>query len=93
MSNSAILWTVDHQAPISMGFSRQEYYGGLPFSSPGDLPNPGIKSRSLALQVDSLLSEPPRKSMFYLLILHKICAASFTTNIMHLLIILNHESS
>ena len=91
MSNSAILWTVDHQAPISMGFSRQEYYGGLPFSSPGDLPNPGIKSRSLSLQADSLLSEPPGK--FYLLILHKICAASFTTNIMHLLIILNHESS
>ena len=91
MSNSAILWTVDHQAPISMGFSRQEYYGGLPFSSPGDLPNPGIKSRSLSLQADSLLSEPLGK--FYLLILHKICAASFTTNIMHLLIILNHESS
>ena len=36
-------WTVDHQAPLSMGFPRQEYWSGLPFTSPGDLPNPGIK--------------------------------------------------
>ena len=45
-------WTVAHQAPLSMGFSRQEYWIGLPFPSPGDLPDTGIKSESSALQVD-----------------------------------------
>ena len=54
-------WTVAHQAPPSMGFSGQEYWSGLPFPSPGDLPNPGIKPRSPALQVDVLTSEPPGK--------------------------------
>ena len=54
-------WTVACQAPPSMGFSRQEYWSGLPFPSPGDLPNPGIKPRSPALQADSLPSEPPGK--------------------------------
>ena len=54
-------WTAAHQAPLSMEFSRQEYWRGLPFPSPGDLPNLGIKARSPALQVDSLLSEPPGK--------------------------------
>ena len=51
------LWTVTHQAPLSMGFSRQEYWSGLPCSPPGDLPNPGIKPASPTLlhqQVDSL---------------------------------------
>ena len=42
-------WTVAHQAPLSMGFSRQEYWSGLPFPPPGDLPNPGIKPMSLRL--------------------------------------------
>ena len=42
-------WTVDHQAPPSMGFSRQEYWNGLPFLSPGDLPNPGIEPGSPVL--------------------------------------------
>ena len=46
------------QVPLSMGFSRQEYWSGLPFRSPGDLPNPGTELRSPALQADSLLSEP-----------------------------------
>ena len=55
-------WTVAQQAPLSMGFPRQEYWRGLPFPSPGDLPNPGIKPRSPALQADSLLSEPLGKS-------------------------------
>ena len=50
MSNSATPWTVAHQAPPSMEFSRQEYWSGLPFPSPGDLPNPGIEPRSPALQ-------------------------------------------
>ena len=53
--------TVALQAPPSMGFSRQEYWSGLPFPSPGDLPNPGIKPRSPALQADTLTSEPPGK--------------------------------
>ena len=46
-------WSVAHQAPLSMEFSRQEYQSGLPFPSPGDLPNPGIEPRSPALQTDS----------------------------------------
>ena len=51
------------QAPLSIGFSRQDYWSGLPFSSPGDLPNPGIKPGFLALQVDSLPPEPPGKPL------------------------------
>ena len=54
-------WTVTCQAPLSIGFSRQEYWSGLPFPSPGDLPDPGIEPRSPALQADSLPSEPPGK--------------------------------
>ena len=54
-------WTLVHQAPQSMQFSRQEYWTGFPFLSPGDLPNPGIKPGSPALQADALLSEPPGK--------------------------------
>ena len=51
-------WTVAYQALLSVGFSRQEYWRGLLFPSPGNLPNPGIKPRSPALQADSFLSEP-----------------------------------
>ena len=54
-------WTVAYQAPPSMGFSRQEYWSGLPFPSPGDLPDPGIEPGSLTLQADALTSEPPGK--------------------------------
>ena len=50
-------WTVAYQASPSMGFSRQEYWSGLPFPSPEDLPDPGIEPGSPALQADSLLSE------------------------------------
>ena len=57
----AIPWTIAHQAPPSTGFSRQKYWSGLPFPSPGDLPNPGTESRSLTLQADALTSEPPGK--------------------------------
>ena len=57
VSNSATPWTVGHQAPLSMGFSRQEYWSGLPGPPPGDLPNPGIKPESPTLQVDSLPAE------------------------------------
>ena len=52
-----------HQAPPSMGFFRQEYWSGLPFPSSGNLPDPGIKPRSPALQTDALPSEPPGKSI------------------------------
>ena len=57
----ATLWTVAHQAPPSMEFSRQEYWSGLPFPSPGYFLDPGIKPRSPALQADALPSEPPGK--------------------------------
>ena len=55
---------VDYQASQSMGFSRQEYWSGLPFPSPGDLPNPGIEAGSPTLQADALPSEPPGKLQF-----------------------------
>ena len=54
-------WTAARQTPLPMGFPRQEYWGGLPFPSPGDLPNPGIKPASPALQADSLPTELPGK--------------------------------
>ena len=54
-------WTVAYQAPPSMRFSRQEYWSGLPFPSPGNLPDPGIKPGSPALEADALTSEPPEK--------------------------------
>ena len=55
-------WTIAYQAPPSMEFFRQEYWSGLPFPSPGDLPIPVIKPRSPTLQADALPSEPPEKS-------------------------------
>ena len=58
------LWTIDHHAPLSMGFSRQEYWRGLPCPPPGDLPDPGIKSMSLTFlhwQTGSLPLAPPGK--------------------------------
>ena len=54
-------WTVAHQAPLSMGFPRKEYWSGLPFPSQWDRPNPGIKPKSPTLQADSLPSEVPGK--------------------------------
>ena len=51
-------WVVAYQTPPSMGFSRQEYWSGLPFPSPGDLPDPGIEPRSPELEADALTSEP-----------------------------------
>ena len=56
----AILWTMTHQAPQSMGFSRQAYWSGLPCLPPGNLPDPGIQLAFLELQVDS---EPPGKPL------------------------------
>ena len=63
-------WTVAYQVPPSMGFSRQEYWSGLPFPFPGDLPDPGIKPRSPALQADALPSEPPGKPSVFFYILY-----------------------
>ena len=60
----ATSWTETRQVPLSIGFSRQEYWSGLPFPFPGDLPDPGIKPGSPALQADSLLTELPGKPQF-----------------------------
>ena len=59
-------WTVAFQAPLSMGFSRQEYRSGLPFPSLGDLPDPGTEPGSPAFQADALTSEPPGKPVIVL---------------------------
>ena len=64
MSDSSTTpWTIAHQAPLPMGFPRQEYWSGLPFPSLGGLSNPRIKPQYPALQADSLPSEPPGKSV------------------------------
>ena len=60
----ATSWTVAHHASLSMGYSRQEYWSGLPFPSPGYLPNTGIEPVSCTLQADSLLSELPGKPLY-----------------------------
>ena len=68
VSDSVTPWTVAYQAyqaPPSMEFPRQEYWSGVPFPSPEDLPNPGIEPRSPALQADALLSEPPGKPFLF----------------------------
>ena len=81
-SNSASLWTAAHQAPLSMGFSRQEYWSGLPFPPPRDLPNLRIKPESplsLSLQVDSLPAET----------LGKLVLCSRTLLFIHLIYIYN----
>ena len=62
MSDSVIPWTVAHQAPLSRGFPRQEYWSGLPFPSLGDLPKPGIKLESPALAGGFFTTESPEKS-------------------------------
>ena len=54
-------WTVAHQAPLSMGFSRQEDWSGLPFPPPGDLPDPGVEPVSPTLAGGFFSTEPPRK--------------------------------
>ena len=65
MSNSfATPWTVAHQAPLSVGFPRQEYWSGVPFPSPMDLPNPGIEFESAALACGFFTIEPPREAIY-----------------------------
>ena len=73
VSNSCDSVDVAHQAPLSMEFPRREYWSGLPFSSPGDLPDPGIEPRSPALQADSLLTEPTRKALNSAQFWHYLC--------------------
>ena len=77
VSDSAALWTVAHQPILSMEFSRQEYWSGLPFPSSGDLPNWGIEPRCPALQADSLPSEPLGKFSTSVEYLYVICKVSF----------------
>ena len=64
-------WTVTHQAPLTMGFSRQGYWSGLPFPPPADLPDPGSEPGSPALQADTLLSEPPGYILNFCLIVSR----------------------
>ena len=64
LSNGIVIFTVAYQASPSMRFSRQEYWSGLPFPSPEDLPDPGIEPRSPALWADALSSEPPGKPWY-----------------------------
>ena len=64
MSDSEIPWTVVHQIPLSMGFSRQKYWSALPFPSLGDLPNPAIELRSPALVCGFFNTEPPGKAQY-----------------------------
>ena len=64
VSNSVISWTLARQAPLSMGFSRQEYWSGLPFPPPGDLPDPGIKPASPVLTGGFFTAEPPGKLLY-----------------------------
>ena len=61
LSDSVIPWAVAFQAPLSMGFPRQEYWSGLPFPSPWDLPNPGIKPASPELANGFFTAKPPGK--------------------------------
>ena len=77
-------WTVAHQAPPSMGFSRQEYWSGLPFPSPGDIPDPGIESRSPILEVDSLTSEPPLPKKFCMCLLYISAIVAVVSHLSHL---------
>ena len=66
VSDSVAPWTVAYQTHLSMGFSRQEYWSELPFSSPGDVLNPGIKPVSPALISGFLTTEPPVDYVIYL---------------------------
>ena len=69
-------WTAAHEASLAMDFSRQEYWNGLPFPSPGNLPNAGIEPRYPAFQADSLPSEPPGRLHIYVNIFMNICSSS-----------------
>ena len=76
-------WTVAYQGPPSMGFSRQECWSGLPFPSPGDFSDPGIKPQSPALQADALPSEPPVKIMVHYRILNIVLCTRTLLSILY----------
>ena len=87
-------WTVAYQAPPSIGFSRQEYWSGLPFPSPGDLPDPGIKPRSPTFQADALTSEPRASVYMYTIYIYAMCIYMYTIYIYVYIcngILLNHK--
>ena len=73
-------WIVARQAPLSLGFSRQEYRSGLPFPSPGFLPDPGTEPGSPALQADDLPTEPPGKQHLHISLTYKnrVCLKATT---------------
>ena len=71
LSDSVTPWTVVHHVPLSLGFSRQECWSGLPFFPPGALPNPGIKPMSPALASRFFTTEPPGKPVIYIFQLKK----------------------
>ena len=82
-------WTIAHQALLFMGFSKQEYWSGLPFPPPGDLPDPGIKHASPALQADSLSTEPSGEviciyKLYYISIIYNIIINSYKTKLQKL---------
>ena len=82
MSDSfATAWTVDHQTPLSMEFSRQEYWSGLLFPSPGDLPDSGIEPESSALKADSLPSEPPALEVKVESFMHQVKVKSWALTV------------
>ena len=74
-----ISWTIAQQAPLSTGFSRQEYWSGLSCPLPGDLPNPALEARSTALQVDPFLSEPPGKHKVIDVVILTLLQGNFLT--------------
>ena len=79
-------WTVAYEAPPSMGFSRQECWSGLPFPSPGDLPDPGIEPGSPALEADALTSEPPGKIKYFT----RLITSIFISLLPYLIILLHN---
>ena len=85
-------WTVAYQAPPSTGFSRQEYWSGLPFPSPGDLPDSGIEPGSPALQADTLTSEPPGKLLYIVVYIcqSQNCSYLSLRNVKHLALRIEH---
>ena len=70
------LWTVAHQAPVSMEFFRQEYWSGLPFSTTGDPPNPGMELHFLHWQADSFTNEPPGKPHYTVVLSQSVVSDS-----------------
>ena len=85
MSDSfAAPWTVAHQAPLSMGFSRQEHWSGLPFPPPGDPPDPGIEPVSPALAGGFFTAEPPGKPLICIILAQSLCTLGINISILYM---------